>query len=135
MSPSPGYCPGNLVEVTGRCSLTLSLPSQQVHSTLGGGEEEEDSQVLAWDQASVCGESVKRDAGGRPCGRVESSWLWQALVFYDCVGSGLLVAVCGKRYRLLFMTSLPDIRSTDLVPLPKFSVPSTLVYQKHTDIS
>lgn len=40
MLPSPWCCPGNLIEVTGQCSLTLFLPFWLAFSPLGGEEEE-----------------------------------------------------------------------------------------------
>lgn len=49
--------------------------------------------------------------------------LWQAPVFYGCGRSGLLVAVCGRHYHLLFYY-LYSILSLELVPsaqsLPPF---------------
>lgn len=102
LSPSPWCCPGNLVKVTDLCRLTLLPPSQQVLSTFGDDDEEEEgSQVLAWDQAAVPWEPMTplrqlgSERGRRPAGQASRS----ALVT-GCGGAGLLVAVCGRHYHL-----------------------------------
>lgn len=96
------------MKVRGHSSVTLLFPSQQVLSTRVG-EDEEGSRVLAWAQAAVSREPVTplRQLGAARCTRRASGsscragcGLWQE--FYGCGGAGLLVAVCGKRSRLLF---------------------------------
>lgn len=75
--PSPWCCPGNLLEVTDHCSVTLLPPSLQVLSTLGDDDEEEGHQALVCDPAAVSGELGRLWAAwrGRQAGQASHSKL------------------------------------------------------------
>jgi len=88
MSPYPGYCPGNPVEVTDQCSLTHFLLSQQVLPTLDG-EEEESSQAVAWGQATVSGEKHLQWLGAEGCRRLAVQAIYVQLAM---AGTGIVVA-------------------------------------------
>ena len=71
-----------------QCSLTHFLSSQQVLPTLDH-EEEEGSQALAWDQATVSGEKHLQWLGAEGCRRLAA---WASYVKLVVAGTGIVVA-------------------------------------------
>lgn len=85
MSPYPGCCS---VEVIDQCSLTHFLSSQQVLPTLDG-KEEEGSQALAWDQATVSGVKHLQWLGAEGCRKLAARASYVKLV---AAGTGIVAA-------------------------------------------
>lgn len=131
------------MKVRGHSSVTLLFPSRQVLSTRVG-EDEEGSRALAWAQAAVSREPVTplRQLGAAALQKagvrlVVSSWLravagvlwlWWCRLASGCLWKAFSLAFFFLSF--FFFTSIPDCVSTELVPLPKASLPSSLAAQK-----